>query len=1259
MNTNNETTGVERPVSAIETQHQLGAPTSFGSTSEEALVRLAVGGARDEYRLRRYEEVVDRLGPIITDAGVAEPPSRLAIARAAAYALFARAKAKLGDDRAAAQARSRAIELWNRHQSDLEGQDYSDLGVALYLAGRAGDAVPALRKALGAILANPPETHRYLALALKNCGEAEEAERTLRRALEVEPEDDLARVTLAELIAPNNPAEASTILAETVLLLANENRLEDALSAAATFHSIFPEDAGAAFLNGEILRLVGRDHEAIAAFEGALQLGGDRGPVLASKGAALVGLQRYEEALGILEESTDLAPQLAFGWGTRARVLSLLERLEEAAGAYGTALELEPQLEWAREELAETLRLLGRYDESLEVLDEGIAARPNSAFLLGTKGQVLAMRGDSEGALKLIEQALALEPSFLWLHISQAEILAGEGHFHQALRALDRPPVVQPADNALVDTMRGRILLAQGKGEEAASAFKRAADFQSSDVIFGELGRALLALDRHDEALTAFGQALSLNPRNPMAQAGRGEVCRRLGQFQEALKALDKALAIAGDDAYVLGTKGQVLAALERHDEAIESFGAATQLDPSLAWAQSGLVVELATVGREKDSIEVLRAMPVEEPAGLEAKAELLLMAGLPAEALAAVDETLELTAPTGARLAIKGRALGELRKLQDSVDALREARELDPSSDIKAQLAESLRLVGEYGETLQLVEDVLSREPDYVFALGTKSQALASLGRLEEALEVVDSAVKVDPTYVFGFYTKAQILRELDRPDEASASIEDALKINPQFVGALALKVQTLRDHGDFDGAFEVLDEALTVSPDDPFCIALKGQLFRLQNQHEHAAALLQRAVELDSTMGWAYGELAEALRSLNRDAEAQEALESALEIDPNDAFALGTKGQILRERDDKGALPLLQRAVEIDPGSAWIHAELGAALFAASQTEKALLELDTALDLEPGNFLGLAYKAECLLQLGREEDALAVAERALLLSPDDPFVLGTKASALASLNRHSEAIVVIDVVLSAAPREAWALAAKSWILFGTADLQTALETIERSLDADDSQPWAHAQKGITLSYLGLDRADEAEGALRRAIEGDPDVLWWHTFLADVLRGKGQRDQAANEYRWVIDKARERTAVDVQTLWASGWCNYRLGNDDEASRLLVEALSLSSNLVSTQFDLGLVLVTSSPDEAALEEYRRGVRLSESIDDLLTRRGLLYFARFDLEEASNEDDSLREMDAVREARELLKDRLRACEQALANSREASGQPIVS
>lgn len=122
--------------------------------------------------------------------------------------------------------------------------------------------------------------------------------------------------------------------------------------------------------------------------------------------------------------------------------------------------------------------------------------------------------------------------------------------------------------------------------------------------------------------------------------------------------------------------------------------------------------------------------------------------------------------------------------------------------------------------------------------------------------------------------------------------------------------------------------------------------------------------------------------------------------------AEQLVTRGTALNLQEKyTEALPLLQRAAQLDPSSsdAWLN--LAHALSMLDRHQEALAANERATTLNPTDVFTWGIKAGSLTALGRYQEALAAAEQAIALDPTNALVWEDKAHALKVLWRSKEA--------------------------------------------------------------------------------------------------------------------------------------------------------------------------------------------------------------------------------------------------------------
>ncbi|MAC31331.1 MAG: hypothetical protein CL948_07550, partial [Erythrobacter sp.] len=132
----------------------------------------------------------------------------------------------------------------------------------------------------------------------------------------------------------------------------------------------------------------------------------------------------------------------------------------------------------------------------------------------------------------------------------------------------------------------GNAAMAQGKPAIAEIAFARASRFAASAdapltaSIAVDRARALVALDRREEAAAELAQARASDPANGRAWLLSATLSRRLDRLGEAREQIAQAALLAPQDPAV-GLEAGVIAALSgREDDARRSFESVLQVAP-------------------------------------------------------------------------------------------------------------------------------------------------------------------------------------------------------------------------------------------------------------------------------------------------------------------------------------------------------------------------------------------------------------------------------------------------------------------------------------------------------------------------------------------------------------------------------------------------------------------------------------------------------------------------------------------------------
>ena len=271
-----------------------------------------------------------------------------------------------------------------------------NLAKALFAENRFDEAVAAGRIAV----ALRPDSHDALinlAVALGQLERFAEAERHLRRAVEV---------------APRN--EASKPLENLAVLLSRRNELDEAEALLREALHLAPDDPTIVRNLAKLLQAKQQPDAALAWYDRLTTLGGNDAATHTARGSLLSQLGRHDEAMAAWRQALAGAP-------SPSAALSLHTSLgraewtksgsaDAAAAHYERALAIDPDDVRTLGDLASLRIAQQRYDDALALFRRALEQTPDAPRLHAGRGYALYRIGQADAAIESLERALELDP---------------------------------------------------------------------------------------------------------------------------------------------------------------------------------------------------------------------------------------------------------------------------------------------------------------------------------------------------------------------------------------------------------------------------------------------------------------------------------------------------------------------------------------------------------------------------------------------------------------------------------------------------------------------------------------------------------------------------------------------------------------------------------------------------------------------------------------------------------------------------------
>ncbi|MEM9588160.1 MAG: tetratricopeptide repeat protein, partial [Planctomycetota bacterium] len=404
-------------------------------------------------------------------------------------------------------------------------------------------------------------------------------------------------------------------------------------------------------------------------------------------------------------------------------------------------------------------------------------------------------------------------------------------------------------------------------------------------------------LDKPEDAIRLYQQAIDLAPDQPQYREYLGEYLHRLDRKDEALEVWQSIAAGDRRSRDFLIRLGEVYAAFDYAERSSEVFAEAMQLDPT--FAQRLRFAELLRRAEsfdqaiaQLDAAELIAETPDERDQVFVARVDVYRASGSLPEQIASLQNRLPEDEPSAEqvgdyrRLALMLDAAGRSREAIESISIARQLAPRDPS--VLSVAASLLSQSSDYAGAVEVYRMLAEVEMRYQSAY---LQQIASLqmrmGQVDAALQTGRQLISVNASSPDAYRYFADLCERGGRPDEAIAALRKATQVAPRDSGAKNALASVLAQQFRTYEAIELYWETLVASDDLDDQRSVVSRLVPLYERRGNFAQLLSRLTRRgreDSDMRTATLLISEAQRQVNDFGSAADVLQPLLAEDPRD---------------------------------------------------------------------------------------------------------------------------------------------------------------------------------------------------------------------------------------------------------------------------------------------------------------------------------------------------------------------------------------
>ncbi len=503
------------------------------------------------------------------------------------------------------------------------------------------------------------------------------------------------------------------------------------------------------------------------------------------------------------------------------------------------------------------------------------------------------------------------------------------------------------------------------------------------------------------------------------------------------------------------------------------------------------------------------------------------------------------------------------------AIQLLREVVKKDPEAAVpRLDLASMLVQAGQLDEaerhltTLQHAASLQGEERARAHILYVR--LLAMRGNLGQALQELDVLQKEFPDLEDGYLLRAQIQMRRQRMVEALAAMDEGLRHHPESPRLLLAKARLLLGTGNASSAEAVLRFLLRKEPDHVQATLMLGDIAIQRKRMDEAERLYRDFLTRNPRaipVGMALGRL---LVNQQRRAEAIEVYRTMAAKSGDAPMLLKTLGMLYMQEGDHAAAEKAFRKAYAQTGK---DDEL--AFFLAWS-----LELQGRLDEARQWYAKLSGNAPHYVDAQLRLSVIDVRQ-------GRPKQAERRLRAL--LRSHSEAWKAWDLLIG--------------LLVDQKRFSDALRESEELVRSEDVPSEILYSRAIALE--ALHRYREMEATLRRILQRDPDHAEALNFLGYSMADRGVNLEEAVE---LIKRALKIRPEDPYYLDSLAWAWFKLGKIRKALPIQRKAVSLRGDDPVMFEHLGDMLAAAGEIEEAKRAYRKALEMDTDHADEIKRK---------------------------------------------------------
>lgn len=711
------------------------------------------------------------------------------------------------------------------------------------------------------------------------------------------------------------------------------------------------------------------------------------------------------------------------------------------------------------------------------------------------------------------------------------------------------------------------ILVFAGCGHRAASYLAK--------------GEEDLARRKYHDALMQFRSAAELDDSSAKAHWGLVRAYEALGQFNDVLDELRKTVELDDTNleaktklgSYYLLVQPPMVSEAERlRDQVVLT-------DPNLVGGQILAASIMAAQGKPDAEViaQVEKAIAM-DPSRIESYMSLerlYMTREKPADAEAAIKRGINANPASPQGYIEYGRFLMYANRNDDAEPQFQKAISIDNGSiEAREALADFYTTTGQTAKAeqtyLQLVQ-LQDNSPESRLELASfynKSD------RQDQAIATLNLVLADSPTYVMARYKLAEIYLALRQPDRVSEQLKALLDVNDEDTTALMLRARLALQQNRADDAVRDVEEVLKKYPSEREALFVMAQARLAMGQIEHASTFIAdleryhpkylRTGLLKIQCAFTANDAQAALKLSNETLDKSNAIQPDADQDPDEIQEVRIRATTSR----------------------------GLAYLQLANLVGARNDLENAVKMSPRSSSAVVNLAKVSVAEKNYTGALDLYEKAFSLDGQNFDAVAGVVTTCVKLQQTAKAHDRIAAMINASGSASDMLAALHYLdstVFQAEKNNAATEAELRSAIGLDNNYFT-AYTAYADLLIRENRLEEAAAQYRAVLDKNPTAEIW-TMLGILEDGRGNVAGAETAYRKALEITPETPIAANNLAWIIAENG---GNLDEALQLATMAVTKSPESAGFYDTLGWVYLKKGLNSPAVEQMKKAVAMDEA-----------------------------------------------------------------